>query len=458
MVSDMYAFWFIWHDKQHAKIGVSLLHSFAEVLVMSEAARGLVASDEHNKVGPNYFGFYTHEVGELLSEDDYFLPASSGSFELSGEVRDIDVAGHSNNGIKANSVVSSSPLFSTGIGAGLSDFRREKLKGLLRQSVVFLTREVDEMLDPVLAIRQLRFHLRDKIRLSSCSGAASDADADADAGQSAFKKLKMSTSSSSTGVPVHASPVSCGSSKEGSGSERMNSNSNLSKKGESNTVKNICSRCHSTKTPMWRTGPEGPRVTNSSYFLCFCYMAWHHMLFIHLVVLFQTLCNACGIRLKKERESLSTKNEERESLLGSRIGAEKETEVNDDLKFLLENDRLQVEEKMKKYSDELSATLQNMEQQLEELLDTVTAKCRPMTLTEKQKLRNFIQNLPPKNLDRVVEIIRRGKMSETHSHDEIHVDLEEEDNLTLWRLYYYVKAVENARRLSMSLNENKVLL
>ncbi|KAF3436056.1 hypothetical protein FNV43_RR23148 [Rhamnella rubrinervis] len=47
--------------------------------------------------------------------------------------------------------------------------------------------------------------------------------------------------------------------------------------------------------------------------------------------------------------------------------------VDDDLKFLLENDdSVRVEEIVKNYSDESSATLGHMEQQLEELLDTVT--------------------------------------------------------------------------------------
>lgn len=96
-----------------------------------------------------------------------------------------------------------------------------------------------------------------------------------------------------------------------------------------------------------------------------------------------------------------------------------------------------------------------------------------MTLTEKQQLRKLVQKLPPKNLDRIAEIIRRGKPTEAQSCDEILVDLEKEvnkmrehfiwilfrisnpsknvvqDNRTLWRLYYYVEAVEKARVLAL---------
>lgn len=50
-----------------------------------------------------------------------------------------------------------------------------------------------------------------------------------------------------------------------------------------------------------------------------------------------------------------------------------------------------------------------------------------MTRPEKHQLRRMIQNLPPRNLDQVVEIIRRSrKPSEKNSCDDIHVDLEDE--------------------------------
>lgn len=49
-----------------------------------------------------------------------------------------------------------------------------------------------------------------------------------------------------------------------------------------------------------------------------------------------------------------------------------------------------------------------------------------MTLVEKQQLQKMIQELPPRNLERVVEIIRRNKPIDRYSRDEIHVDLEKE--------------------------------
>ncbi|XP_043703216.1 uncharacterized protein LOC122653459 isoform X1 [Telopea speciosissima] len=123
-------------------------------------------------------------------------------------------------------------------------------------------------------------------------------------------------------------------------------------------------------------------------------------------------------------------------------------EVDDDLRIILENGGLEVEETVKKYSDELFAKLGHMEQQLEELLDIVMSKSRSMTITEKQKLRKLIQELPPKNLDRIVEIVLGKRPQDCRPCDEVYIDLENEDNVTLWRLYYYVEAVASAKKLA----------
>ncbi|MCL7030787.1 hypothetical protein MKW94_001095, partial [Papaver nudicaule] len=73
-----------------------------------------------------------------------------------------------------------------------------------------------------------------------------------------------------------------------------------------------------------------------------------------------------------------------------------------------------------------------------------------MNIAEKQQLRKLIQNLSPKNLNRVVEIIKRRKLpKEEQSFYELNIDLDKEDNGIVWRLYYYARAVENAKRLSL---------
>ncbi|XP_057492051.1 uncharacterized protein LOC130777664 isoform X1 [Actinidia eriantha] len=331
---------------------------------MSEASRDLGASAEPNKVGPDCFAFYTHEVAELLSQDDDFLPLSSETSELVGRTSGVGgdraISRHNYSG-KDKIVLGS--LFCNPTGARLSDIKKERLKALLRQSVIALSQEVDEMLDPVLGIHQILSHLKYRKSLSNYSGVACEGDAE----QHPQKKIKLSTSIS---IPPHASPASSVSAED---SDSESSDADFPKKVISNGVTKSNAHYHATETSKWGPGPEGP-------------------------------------------------------------------EVNDDLQFLLENDAVK---------------LGYMEQLLEVILDTVVSNCRSMTLTEKQQLQRLIQKLPPRNLDRVVEIIRRDTPFERYSSDEIYVDLEKEDNTTLWRLYYYVEAIENARKLPGLLNLSK---
>ncbi|KAA8530164.1 hypothetical protein F0562_004873 [Nyssa sinensis] len=225
------------------------------------------APAEHNKVGPDYFGFYTCEVAELLSPNEDFLPFSSQPSDLAGRtcevVRDKDITKHQCNGKESNSFTGSSSLFCNGIGAGLSDFKRERLKALLQQSVVGLTQEVDEMLDPVLAICRIQSYLRCKKGLLSHPGAACEGDAR----QHPHKKLKLSSSSSSINISLHSSPVSCRVSGEVSGHEHMD----VALPGNeiSNDIKKTCAHGHTTESSKWRNGPEGPKLSRSFHFSCF---------------------------------------------------------------------------------------------------------------------------------------------------------------------------------------------
>ncbi|CAI9090150.1 OLC1v1024859C1 [Oldenlandia corymbosa var. corymbosa] len=118
-------------------------------------------------------------------------------------------------------------------------------------------------------------------------------------------------------------------------------------------------------------------------------------------------------------------------------------EMDGDIRFILNSESSKVEQLVQKHSAQLLDRVEQMKQKLEEFTDLLLSKFRPMTLTEKQKVQKLIQNLPPKNLDRIVEIIVRDKPCT----EEIHVDLEEQSNVTLWRLYFFVVAVESARKL-----------
>ncbi|KAK3012830.1 hypothetical protein RJ639_010422 [Escallonia herrerae] len=436
---------------------------------MSEASRGLNTSTEQRKVGPDFFGYYAREVAELLSQDEDFLPFASQIPDLAGithgVVREKDITKHIYDGKEGSSSSDCVSLFSDAIGAELSEFKKERLKALLRQSVVVLTREVDESLEPVLNLRRLQAYVAAKKSSSSLVNATCEGDAV----QPPLKKLKLPSSSSALSNPPHLTPGSCslggellkhfiqGVSRDINGSRwgflfnlllwrvvklakpratllhvlrfgcmvqrtclegqysgitdqgSLNEDTGVGVPGEVG-VKKQCTSCQTTETSEWRSGLGGL----SAFF------------------------------------DLTSNEEQRELLLESTVGADKENEeVDDDLKFLLENAPTVVEEKMKKQYDELSASLWGMKQKLEELLDTVMCNCRPMTRPEKQQLKQLIQKLPPRNLDRVVELIQRRDPQENYKNDEIHVDLEDKDNVTLWRLHHYVEAVDNARKFSV---------
>lgn len=329
---------------------------------------GWVASTECNRKGPDYFGLFASEVAELISQDEDSGPISDQIFEKSGKVNGAVVEENSS----MNSYITkefryisdSASLFSDCFGSHVSDFGKERLKLLLRQSIVALSQEVDEILDPVFSICQLRSCLRYKESLLAVPGTVSDSDQ----GNRPQKKLKASPPSDLVREDLNISP---------SGGYMLND------------VKKF----------------KGEQV----------------------------------------KESLAKKDQNE---LGSNAGATPEGwDVHNDLQFLLQNDSAKVESVMKEHCDELLETLGYMEEKLEELLDIVMSNCRLMTLPEKRHLRQLIRDLPPRNLDRVVKIFCRGKQVQKHSCSEVHVDLENEKNATLWRLYFYIETVENAKRL-----------
>ncbi|KAJ4973668.1 hypothetical protein NE237_006842 [Protea cynaroides] len=381
-------------------------------LMMSEAS---VPHAEHKGAGPNYFGYHIREIVELLSQNEEFIaPFSSQTHELSATCAKVTAEGIRHEcGRKSNNSAASSSLFCDGIGDGLSDFKRERLKASLKESVLSLNQEVDEMVGPVMAMCKIKAHLREKEGLASRSSASN-----VDFSLPLCKKQKKSSSPSLIGSKMPAETEGYGGESE---SKKMNVSDQYfvpvsSDESQLNKMKKRCGRCcancQTERTPQWRVGPDGHK----------------------------SLCNACGIRYKKEGELPLALNEI--------DGKEEKCEVDDDLRVILENGGLEVEETVKKYSDELFAELGNMEQQLEELLHVVMSKSRSMTITEKQELRKLIQELPPKNLDRIVEIVLCKRPQDCHPCNEVYIDLEEEDNVTLWRLYYYVQAVARARKLA----------
>ncbi|XP_065044070.1 uncharacterized protein LOC135676620 isoform X2 [Musa acuminata AAA Group] len=104
-------------------------------------------------------------------------------------------------------------------------------------------------------------------------------------------------------------------------------------------------------------------------------------------------------------------------------------------------------EAVEKYSDKINEKLMEMEENIDEYLDMVVSKCRPMTNAEKQQLGRRIQKLPGEALGGVVDIFRQRNSPATDFPDDVFVNLEELDNVTLWRLYFHVQAVVKSKEL-----------
>ncbi|KAL8200767.1 hypothetical protein R6Q57_012106 [Mikania cordata] len=363
---------------------------------MSEISRDMNTSSEMD-TRIDLFQYYIRGVGALISGDD-FSPSSLMNSRIveveNGNFKRNELAKQDTGCNEKRRPVASGSLFSNAAGNGLSGYTKERLVVMLCQSVVALNGEVDEMLDPVFSMLQLRCLLAPEKNDASYQ----DANDKTELEERVRKRLKVNE-------PLNASSASGNLTEEGSSCERKDVDHVV----EPSKHKSL-TRCNNTGC--------GNYVRKSNFDEI------------------KSLCGDCS------KQGIN------ESFLGSISRDDIENgEVNDILQVLLVNRGPKVYEKMEKHSDDLSATLQRMKEKLEALVDIVASSCRAMTLAEKHQLRRLILNLHPQNLNRVVEIIHRGKPPENQSIDDITVNLLNEDNSTLWRIYFHVKAVENARNL-----------
>lgn len=115
---------------------------------MTEASGDKDLSAEQDKIGPDYFGYYTREVAYLLSQAEGYFPCASETFDLADKNRGIfskmDSSKHIYTG-KEGCSSGISALFCNALGASISDFKKERLSALLRQCAPLLTQEVKEV-------------------------------------------------------------------------------------------------------------------------------------------------------------------------------------------------------------------------------------------------------------------------------------------------------------------------
>ncbi|CAH2045194.1 unnamed protein product [Thlaspi arvense] len=136
------------------------------------------------------------------------------------------------------------------------------------------------------------------------------------------------------------------------------------------------------------------------------------------------------------------------SLLQSIAPEEAGGPTEDDIQYL-KSDPDHVRSLTSQYSNALLSEMENMQQELENLLDDVVTTCRPMTHGEKRDLQKSIKKLPVRNLERIAEIVGDHWITSGKDlSDEVMVNLDQSDNIMLWRLHFYVGAVKNAKKLS----------
>ena len=92
------------------------------------------------------------------------------------------------------------------------------------------------------------------------------------------------------------------------GSEGEDSNPNAPSSGNSpssnNEQKKTCADCGTTKTPLWRGGPAGPKVSTLSIYQIAPPGLTPTLDLTFLSLFFQSLCNACGIRSRKKKRAI----------------------------------------------------------------------------------------------------------------------------------------------------------
>ncbi|XP_048500567.1 uncharacterized protein LOC104893757 isoform X3 [Beta vulgaris subsp. vulgaris] len=163
---------------------------------MLEGSVDLEGQGQQNMIGPDLFGFYKCEVVDLLTQEESFPPFSFRTKEA------VKVSPHvPENGKGADSFSHVSSLFRNSIENVIPDVKRELLKSSLRKSVSALTKEVDEVLDPVIRIRHVMSCLHSKTRESS----GEKAPIAEDSSTLHCKKLKTSPSNSKGALSIDQS-------------------------------------------------------------------------------------------------------------------------------------------------------------------------------------------------------------------------------------------------------------
>lgn len=127
---------------------------------------------------------------------------------------------------------------------------------------------------------------------------------------------------------------------------------------------------------------------------------------------------------------------------------EEEAEVNERL-------RLAQEAAYARIAGELSNELFQVDSQLEELKETVVKRCRNISIEEKRNLGRALSMLPAEDLNKVLEIVAKNNPHFPIQDEEVELDLDAQNEFTLWRLKFFVNDALGAPANTSSKSGNR---
>lgn len=92
-----------------------------------------------------------------------------------------------------------------------------------------------------------------------------------------------------------------------------------------------------------------------------------------------------------------------------------------------------------KIAKDLSNELYEVDTYLEELREKVVKKCRKISVEDKRNIGTALSKLPPEDLRKALEIVARNNPNFPLDEEEVNLDMDAQNELTLWRLKLFVK-------------------
>lgn len=401
------------------------------------------STDNHgSNAGPDIVGYLKYKISEITNQprrptihkSENGIVAEIHCGNLRDETEKIGGDYRQNQHILENECSSARTkcLFEGGVGGGLAETQKERLKNYLKESVAVMNAEVDKVIQQVLQVSHMHTSLKRKRSRAIISSKNDET-------EKTSKKQRMLFLARSEAA--HRRSMADILQQFGSILKQIMQNkwcwpfirpvdvAGLSLRNYYDVIKKPMD-LGSIRDRMEATDGSGYSNVREIYED------------VRLVFRNAMIYNKPGSEVYMMANALLEKFEEKwRSILEPKLI---ELEAKREEQGSIDIGRQDSEVALQKYSDEVFGKLKNIEQQLEEFLGAATSNTRAMSATEKKELVRRIQHLPSSGLNRIVDIIAQRNHSYDVSAEEVQVDLDNEDPATLWRLYIYLQTVKNA--------------